>query len=149
MPIARGAIEGLEIDTDSSGWSDGGARTTFAVRMAASRSSVVSMAEKKKRLARRSPNRSPDERIAELEEELARLRELKRLGRRFSPESVRTHREKLELSAADYGRLVGVSGLTIYKWEKGDTYPRLAQLKSWLEVRGLRTSEAWQRLGYA
>src|SRR5690606_893808 len=33
---------------------------------------------------------------------------------RFSPAWVKKHREKLGLSAADYGKLAGVSGLTIY-----------------------------------
>jgi len=28
------------------------------------------------------------------------------------------------LSAADYGKLVGVSGLTIYNWEGGKAKPR-------------------------
>ena len=38
-------------------------------------------------------------------------------GVRFSARSVKAQRRKLKLSAADYGKLVGVSGLTVYNWE--------------------------------
>ena len=38
---------------------------------------------------------------------------------RFSARSVKAQRSRLGLSAADYGKLVGVSGLTIYNWEHG------------------------------
>ncbi len=65
---------------------------------------------------------------------------------RFSPSWVRKHREKLELSAADYAALVGVSGLTIYNWEKGKTKPQAKQLAAWAEIRNLGKREAWKRL---
>ncbi len=66
----------------------------------------------------------------------------------FSSEAVYAERERLELSAADYGQLVGVSALTIYNWEKGKSEPRQAQLAKWLAVRGIGKREAWKRLGY-
>jgi len=66
----------------------------------------------------------------------------------FSPDAVSAERERLELSAADYGELVGVSPLTIYNWEKGATMPQRAQLKKWKAVRGIGKREAWRRLGY-
>jgi DNA-binding transcriptional regulator YiaG len=65
---------------------------------------------------------------------------------RFSPAWVKKHRDKLGLSAADYGRLVGVSGLTIYNWEKGSSSPRDKQLLAWGEVRSLGKREAQKRL---
>ena len=64
----------------------------------------------------------------------------------FSPEAVMAERDRLELSAADYGTLVGVSGLTIYNWEKGKTSPRQAQLEKWLAVKGIGKREAWRRV---
>ena len=67
----------------------------------------------------------------------------------FSPEAVYAERERLELSAADYGQLVGVSPLTIYNWEKGKTKPQKAQLEKWKAVRGIGKRKAWGRLGYA
>jgi len=66
----------------------------------------------------------------------------------FSPDAVLAERERLELSAADYGELVGVSGLTIYNWEKGKTKPQKAQLEKWKAVRGIGKREAWGRFGY-
>ena len=65
---------------------------------------------------------------------------------RFSPSWVKAHREKLELSAADYGALVGVSSLTIYNWEKGKTRPQQSQVVAWGAVRGLGKREAWRQL---
>jgi DNA-binding transcriptional regulator YiaG len=67
---------------------------------------------------------------------------------KFAPESVLAERERLELSARDYGDLVGVSMLTIYNWEKGKSEPRQEQLERWLSVRGIGKREAWKRLGY-
>jgi len=59
-------------------------------------------------------------------------------ARRFSASRLATHREKLGLSAAAYGKLVGVTGQTIYKWEQGKARPRKAQLEGLASVRGLR-----------
>lgn len=67
-------------------------------------------------------------------------------GTRFSPTWVQAHRKKLGLSAADYGRLVGVHQLTIYKWEKGESKPRQSQLAKWAEIRKLGKREALERL---
>jgi len=65
---------------------------------------------------------------------------------RFSPSWLKAHRERLGLSAADYGRLVGVSGLSIYNWEGGKTKPRQAQVAKLSAIRGLRKREAQRRL---
>ena len=67
---------------------------------------------------------------------------------RFRAMGVKAHRRKLGLSAEDYGKLVGVSGLTIYHWESGKARPRnKAAVAKWLAVRGLGKREAMQRLG--
>lgn len=65
---------------------------------------------------------------------------------RFSPQWVIGHREKLGLSQADYGKLVGVSGVTIYNWEAGKSRPRAAQLASWGAIKKLGKREAQRRL---
>lgn len=70
-------------------------------------------------------------------------------GVRFSARSVRAQRKRLGLSAADYGRLVGVSGLTIYGWEKGTSRPRRAQLLSLVAVRGIGKREALAQIAAA
>jgi DNA-binding transcriptional regulator YiaG len=67
-------------------------------------------------------------------------------GMRFRADGMKTHRAKLELSAADYGKLVGVSGLTIYHWEGKKAKPRRSQLPKLASVRGLGKREAMKRL---
>jgi len=67
-------------------------------------------------------------------------------GVRFSVRSVKAQRQRLGLSAADYARLVGVSPLTIYNWEKGKTRPRAEQLAALVAVRGIGKREAIARL---
>jgi len=65
---------------------------------------------------------------------------------RFRRDGLRTHRTKIGLSAKDYGKLVGVSGLTIYHWEAGKAKPRRRQLPAIAAVRGLGKREALARL---
>jgi len=67
-------------------------------------------------------------------------------GVRFSARSVKAQRQRLGLSAADYGRLVGVSGLTIYNWEHDKARPRKAQLAALVTVRGIGKREALTKL---
>ena len=67
-------------------------------------------------------------------------------GVRFSARSVKAQRQRLGLSAADYGKLVGVSGLTIYNWEHEKARPRKAQLAALVAVRGIGKREALMKL---
>ncbi|WP_374008459.1 helix-turn-helix domain-containing protein [Delftia lacustris] len=66
--------------------------------------------------------------------------------RRFSAARLAAHRGKLGISAASYGRLVGVSGQTIYHWEQGKARPRTAQLEQFAAVRGRGIREVETRL---
>jgi len=66
---------------------------------------------------------------------------------RFSAKSVMAQRKRLGLSAADFSKIVGVSGATIYGWEQGKTRPRKSQLASLAAIRGLGKKEAKARLG--
>lgn len=65
---------------------------------------------------------------------------------RFSPIWLKKHREKLNLSAGDYGKLVGASAQSVYFWESGKTQPRKAQIAALAAVRGLGKREVQQRL---
>lgn len=67
-------------------------------------------------------------------------------GARFSAKGLRAHRARVGLSAKNYGRLVGVSGLTVYSWESGKSRPRPPQLAAIVAVRGLGKREAAKRL---
>jgi DNA-binding transcriptional regulator YiaG len=68
---------------------------------------------------------------------------------RFRADGLKTHRGKLGISAKDYGKLAGVSSLTIYNWESGKSRPRKAALARYLAIRGLGKREAMERLGLA
>lgn len=68
---------------------------------------------------------------------------------RFSASRLAGHRAKLEISAADYGRLVGVSGQSIYAWEQGRARPRAAQLQALGSIKGLGKREVAARLAAA
>ena len=83
--------------------------------------------------------------------------ERKRLGRtssaekaaqgvRFSARSLKAQRARLKLSAREYGKLVGVSPLTIYNWEQGKSRPRKAQLAALAALRGIGKREALAKL---
>ena len=85
-------------------------------------------AQEQKRLGQRPTVEEPQEKV------------------RFSARSVRAQRKRLKLSAADYGKLVGVSGLTIYSWEHGNRRPRKAQLAALVAVRGIGRREAVAKL---
>ncbi|MGJ7503675.1 helix-turn-helix domain-containing protein [Variovorax sp. ZT5P49] len=82
-----------------------------------------------KNSTRRAGANAPDESVTEPK-------------RRFSAIRLAAHRNKLGLSAASYGKLVGVSGQTIYHWEQGKARPRTAQLKNLAAVRNLSQKEA-------
>ena len=54
---------------------------------------------------------------------------------RFSAKGLRVHRERLGLSADDFGKLLGVSAQSIYNWEQEKARPR-AELRA--KVAALR-----------
>lgn len=65
---------------------------------------------------------------------------------RFSPTRLAAQRAKLGLSAANFAKLIGVSGLSVYKWENGQARPRRAQLEAIASVRGIGKREALAQL---
>lgn len=67
-------------------------------------------------------------------------------GHRFSAKGLATHRQRLGLSAADYGALLGVSALSVYKWEGGQVRPRASYLPTIAAVRSMGKREAAARL---
>lgn len=68
-------------------------------------------------------------------------------GARFSPRSLKAQRKRLGLSAALYGKLVGVTGQTVYAWERRQSRPRPTQMAAWYASRSLTRQEAMQRIG--
>jgi DNA-binding XRE family transcriptional regulator len=68
-------------------------------------------------------------------------------GVRFSARSIRAQRVRLGISAADFGKLIGVTPLTIYHWEAGKARPRAKQFANFLSIRNIKKEEAFKRLG--
>lgn len=67
-------------------------------------------------------------------------------GVRFTAKGLRSQRQRLGLSAADYGKLVGVTGQTIYSWEHEISRPRPPQVARLAAIRHLGKREAQTRL---
>ncbi|OHB78118.1 MAG: hypothetical protein A2Z25_11610 [Planctomycetes bacterium RBG_16_55_9] len=67
-------------------------------------------------------------------------------GVRFTAKGLCSQRKRLGLSAADYGKLVGVTGQTIYSWESGTSRPRKQQVARIAALRGIGKREVQARL---
>jgi len=65
---------------------------------------------------------------------------------RFVAKGLKSQRARLGLSAADFGRLVGVSAQSIYNWEQGHATPRAGQLAVLAARRGIGKREALKLL---
>ncbi|HYP84137.1 helix-turn-helix transcriptional regulator [Variovorax sp.] len=66
--------------------------------------------------------------------------------RRFSAPRLAAHRAKLGISAAAYGKLVGMSGATIYLWEQGKSRPNAGQLERLATLRAMSRATIRQQL---
>ncbi len=106
----------------------------------------------------RSDIASLKKRVAVLEQVVSRLQKVvaknvpapaspePALRLRFSATRLAAQRQKLGLSAADMGVLLGVSGQTIYHWESEKSRPRQSQMAAIAAVRGLGKREAAVKL---
>ncbi len=65
---------------------------------------------------------------------------------RFTAKGLRSQRRRLALSAADYGKLVGVTGQTICSWESETSRPRKQQFAPIAALRHIGKREALARL---
>ena len=65
---------------------------------------------------------------------------------RFTAKGLCSQRKRLGLSAADYGKLIGVTAQTIYSWENGLSRPRKHQLPALALIRPMGKREAQARL---
>lgn len=65
---------------------------------------------------------------------------------RFRAAGMANNRKRLELSAADFGLLVGTTGQTIYAWESGRAKPRAHHLAAIAALRGLGKREVAAKL---
>jgi DNA-binding transcriptional regulator YiaG len=67
-------------------------------------------------------------------------------GLRFRAKGMAANRQRLGLSAADFGLLVGATGQSIYAWEAGKTKPKPATLAAIAALRGIGKREVEDKL---
>jgi DNA-binding XRE family transcriptional regulator len=65
---------------------------------------------------------------------------------RFSAKGLAAQRKRLGLSAAAVAKILGVSALSVYKWESGKTRPRARQIEAIAQLRTMGKREATARL---
>lgn len=65
---------------------------------------------------------------------------------RFSAKGLAAQRQRLGLSAASVAKILGVSALSVYKWESGKTRPRARQLEAIASLRKMGKRDAMARL---
>jgi DNA-binding transcriptional regulator YiaG len=65
---------------------------------------------------------------------------------RFSAGRLAAQRKRLNLSAQDFGRLVGVTGHTVYIWESGKSRPTAEKLAAIASLRKAGKREVQARL---
>lgn len=65
---------------------------------------------------------------------------------RFAAKGLRSHRQRLGLSANDYAKLAGVSAQSVYNWEQGLSKPRTEQRATLFALRSVGKREAQSRL---
>jgi len=103
--------------------------------IAALRRQVVQLERQVALLARRQPPLAP---ATSVEANAKRVR--------FVAKGLRSQRERLGLSAADFGKLVGVSAQSIYNWEHETTRPKAEQAARLAALRGSGKREVQARL---
>ena len=90
-------------------------------------------------------------RVSLLEKQLLRdvssqVAEADAKGVRFTAKGLRSQRKRLGLSAADYGKLVGVTAQTVYSWENEESRPRKRQLPVLASIRHMGKRKVQTRL---
>lgn len=65
---------------------------------------------------------------------------------RFQAKGLRSLRARFGVSAEDFGKLIGVSGQSVYNWEAEKTVPRRAQLQSLSRLRSVGKREVAKML---
>lgn len=107
-----------------------------------SRSEIVALKRRvemlEKQVARLNKKTAPQEMGIEAPEASVQVR--------FSAESLAKHRQRLGLTAANLGTLLGVSAQTVYNWEAGKAKPRQQQLAGIASLRRMGKRQAKAKL---
>lgn len=111
--------------------------------LAAVRRQVEELQRELKRLTKDQANRRGPERSDSAEPKSDAT------PRRFSAARLAAHRSKLQISASSYGKLLGLSGQTIYNWEQGKSRPSAAQIQQLAVLKEHGKSELLRLLDLA
>ena len=65
---------------------------------------------------------------------------------RFRADGFASLRKKLDITANEMGTLLGVTGQSVYKWEKGTAKPRASQMKAIAAVRQMGKKQVTELL---
>ncbi|MEY2622313.1 MAG: hypothetical protein RIT26_2133 [Pseudomonadota bacterium] len=103
--------------------------------IAALKRQVSELTRAMKQVARLAPKTGPRVETTDSEQKL-----------RFRAPGFASLRQKLGLTQADMARLIGVSSLTVLKWEKGASRPRASQLAAIAAVRKMGKREVLKKL---
>jgi DNA-binding transcriptional regulator YiaG len=122
------------------------ARKEAKAHVGKAQKAVVQYRKQVAELKRQLKQREREIRLLEKRTEQSPIEEDELQGIRFSAKSVRSQRRRLGLSAEQYGKLVGVSALSVYAWERGTSRPRKNQLLALVAVRAISKREALARL---
>ncbi|WP_353235026.1 helix-turn-helix domain-containing protein [Diaphorobacter ruginosibacter] len=114
---------------------------------------------RKASIAQRSALAALKREVAELHKEIRDARKPQRVAaihletppegevqRRFSPARLAAHRQKLGLSAAEYGSLVGLSSQSIYNYEQSKGRPPAEMVAKLSRLKELNKSEILELL---
>jgi DNA-binding transcriptional regulator YiaG len=127
--IARLARKELRANTDSLKR----AVSTYRSEIAALKRRVEQLERQAKRTAKSSKVSRPEVEQADGQH-------------RWSAARFAQHRKRFGLSSADFGKLLGASALSVYKWESGQVRPRDKYLPAIADLRKLGKREAGRRL---
>jgi DNA-binding transcriptional regulator YiaG len=97
----------------------------------------ISALEKQVAALQRLVGKAKGPELAVAEESAARL---------IRASAIRAMRARLGLTAAEFAKLAGVSGQSVYNWEHEKTHPQGKQLAALLELKAIGRREARGRL---
>lgn len=66
--------------------------------------------------------------------------------RTFSADRLKAKRQSFGMSQAQMAQLLGISSLSLWKWESGQVTPRASMLERYFAAMGMGKREAWKAL---
>jgi len=122
---------------------------TLRKQGAAQRAEIASLKRRLQDLERKlkAAERSSGRRAASAApQDTAATQEAPAQGLRFRPAGMASNRQRLGLSAAAFGQLIGATAQSVYAWEQGKSKPHARNLAAIAALRGIGKREVEARL---